>query len=1074
MLIRPRIRFIPFLIFVLSNIIFVKCISEKKERVASPKAEKGILNLENWDFKENGSVSLDGEWEFYWKQLVEPRQIDIDSDAPENEIVEANNAKSIDRKTPYIIVPGNWTSFKTNEISASEQGYATYRVTLRLKSNEKLALKLPPIGTAAKVFANGLRVAEIGKIGKSWEEVLPSYDSQVVAIPTDRQLVEILIHVSNFDYNKGGIWSSIKIGIPDTLQKEREKNLQLNFFLFGALLLMGIYHLGLYALQKKDKSTLYFGLFSILISIRPFIAGEYYLFSIFSWIIALRIEYLTMYLGVPLFLFFMASIFPEKSPTRMKFGVAALSIPLSLCVIFLPSFYFSQTLIVMQLIVLFAIAVVIYILTSAILRKKTGAKSFLSAFVIFAAIITNDILHDLEVIHTDHYTPYGFLIFIFSQAFFLSVRSSQAYNQIEKFAEILELKIIERTKELEIAKRKTEELSHLIKHLNETIGLQNIMSIISEYVKNKYKFDYHSLYILEAPAGEMKFAHANLPSALSDEARSSIEKSSFRLEASLAEDIYLKAFTKETPIFISIIDSKIRFKDKLLGLVDYQSILVVPIFLHNVPMGMLVFFSVMPNTLQNDDIAEFAILSEHLAGVIQNSHLLNQVQTEKEKALIAQSESEKQKEQTESLNQLVKSLNEKLDMNIIMKKVRKYVMENFNLNDYGLFSVNAEKTHIKLLDMTFPDSVESLDRQKMYDMQIPIQGKKGAHAFVFKTNKPFYAPTVQMKRIWDSVTDEELFVIQKNNIQSFLIVPLILDNEPIAILDFSNYLEKIKLSREDILRISILCEQLAGIIHGSNLFKQVQIEKEKNELERHKSEKLLLNILPKEIAEELKEKGTAEPEHYDSVSVLFTDFKGFTQIAESLSPKELVKDLDGCFVQFDKIMDKYGLEKLKTIGDSYMAAGGIPKKNSTHAIDCVLAALEIQDFMNLMKMLKEEAGSPYWELRLGIHSGPVIAGVIGEKKFAYDVWGDTVNTASRMESSGTTGKINISGATYELIQEFFECEYRGEVDAKHKGLIQMYYVLGLKKEYSVNEDGRVPNEKFLKLYKEANNYSFAT
>ena len=315
-----------------------------------------------------------------------------------------------------------------------------------------------------------------------------------------------------------------------------------------------------------------------------------------------------------------------------------------------------------------------------------------------------------------------------------------------------------------------------------------------------------------------------------------------------------------------------------------------------------------------------------------------------------------------------------------------------------------------------------------------------------------------------------MFVIEKFRIQSFLMVPLILQNKPIGILDFYNE-EKMNISKSDISRISILGEQLAGIIYSSNLFKQVQEEKEKALIaqkeavkERNKSEKLLLNILPEDVATELKEKGSTEPVLFESVSVLFTDFKGFTQIAEKLSASELVKELDSCFIQFDKITERNGMEKLKTIGDSYMCAGGIPKKNKTHAIDAILAGLEIQSFMTQMKEIKEITGDPYWELRLGIHSGPLVAGVIGEKKFAYDVWGDTVNTASRMESSSTPGKINISGTTYSLVKDFFEFEYRGKVNAKNKGEVDMYYVLGIRNEYSENSDKKTPNNKFWELY----------
>ncbi|MCK5840005.1 MAG: tetratricopeptide repeat protein, partial [Bacteroidales bacterium] len=168
--------------------------------------------------------------------------------------------------------------------------------------------------------------------------------------------------------------------------------------------------------------------------------------------------------------------------------------------------------------------------------------------------------------------------------------------------------------------------------------------------------------------------------------------------------------------------------------------------------------------------------------------------------------------------------------------------------------------------------------------------------------------------------------------------------------------------------------------------------------ERKKSDNLLLNILPEEIAAELKERGAATPRNYDHVSVLFTDFVGFTQVAELMTPQELIEELNKCFFEFDMIIDKHNLEKIKTIGDSYMCAGGIPVPNTTNPLDMVAAGLEIQKFMAKMKVEKEANGGSYWEIRLGIHTGPVVAGVVGKNKFAYDIWGDAVNTASRMES----------------------------------------------------------------------------
>jgi class 3 adenylate cyclase/Tfp pilus assembly protein PilF len=212
--------------------------------------------------------------------------------------------------------------------------------------------------------------------------------------------------------------------------------------------------------------------------------------------------------------------------------------------------------------------------------------------------------------------------------------------------------------------------------------------------------------------------------------------------------------------------------------------------------------------------------------------------------------------------------------------------------------------------------------------------------------------------------------------------------------------------------------------------------------EKDRSEELLLNILPAEVAEELKEKGFAEAKHFDEVTVLFSDFKGFTLMAEKLSPAELVHEIDFCFKKFDEITTKFGIEKIKTIGDAYMCAGGLPVSNKTNPTDIVKAALEIQSFMEILKTGRIKEDKPYFELRIGIHTGPVVAGIVGIKKFQYDIWGDTVNIASRMESSGAVGKVNISQMTYEKIRDQFECEYRGKIEAKNKGTVDMYFVNG--------------------------------
>ncbi len=222
-----------------------------------------------------------------------------------------------------------------------------------------------------------------------------------------------------------------------------------------------------------------------------------------------------------------------------------------------------------------------------------------------------------------------------------------------------------------------------------------------------------------------------------------------------------------------------------------------------------------------------------------------------------------------------------------------------------------------------------------------------------------------------------------------------------------------------------------------------RILSEKNKIiraEQERSENLLLNILPALVAEELKKQGKTSARYFEDVSVLFADFVGFSMIAETLTPQQLVSELDTCFQAFDQIIAKYNLEKIKTIGDAYMVAGGLPNGGGSQLRDMVNAAMEMQKWLSEWNVDRLRLKQPPFEARIGIHRGPVVAGVVGSKKFAFDIWGDTVNIASRIEAAGEGGKINISGEVFKVVGEYFPCHYRGKIAAKNKGEIDMYYV----------------------------------
>lgn len=277
--------------------------------------------------------------------------------------------------------------------------------------------------------------------------------------------------------------------------------------------------------------------------------------------------------------------------------------------------------------------------------------------------------------------------------------------------------------------------------------------------------------------------------------------------------------------------------------------------------------------------------------------------------------------------------------------------------------------------------------------------------------------------------------------------------DKIGLLEKESEIQQLKQKRQKVVIFASLSTILLVFLLAFGLYRRYNFIKETNRIieeEKNRSDSLLHNILPEETALELKQNGKVQAKKFDSVTVLFTDFKGFTHFAKDLTPEELVSSVDYYFSKFDEIIEKYGLEKIKTIGDSYMCAGGLPFATSDHSFKMILAAFEIAQFIEETKQNIVKNVTTF-DIRIGINTGPIVAGVVGIHKFAYDIWGDTVNVASRMESLSNPGRINISENTYELVKEVFKCKYRGEIEVKNRGMMKMYFVNGIKDQVFLDQ-----------------------
>ncbi|HAY37874.1 MAG TPA: hypothetical protein DCY53_00145 [Desulfobacteraceae bacterium] len=409
-----------FLILTGVFFLFLGACNHNFQEKTPPKAIKGILDLTDWNFKSDGAVDLSGEYEFYWKQHLGPS----DFDRP-----------ILPQKTGFITVPGFWNSYELNGEKLPGDGYATYRLKILFhEQKEHLALKFLSIGTAYTLFLNGQKTSSIGVAGKDGETTVPRYFPQVLNCKTEANQIELIFQVSNFHHRRGGLWEVVWLGEEKAIQRIKENELGFDLFLFGSIFIMGLYHLCLFTLKKKDRTFLYFSVFCFLVTLRLLATGERYIIHFFPnipWEVLIKIEYLSFYLSIPAFILFVQSFFPQEISKRILHLIVAIGLAFSCIALFTPSRIFSYTLQTYQIFTIIAIIYGVYVLIAASIRKRDGAFIFLLGFIILAFSAINDMMYAEKIIQTGYLAPLGLFIFIFSQAFLLSLRLTRAFENAE-------------------------------------------------------------------------------------------------------------------------------------------------------------------------------------------------------------------------------------------------------------------------------------------------------------------------------------------------------------------------------------------------------------------------------------------------------------------------------------------------------------------------------------------------------------------------------------------------------------------------------------------------------------------
>jgi len=796
--------------------------------VTSPKAVKGFLDLSGWNFNEK-TISIDGDWEFYWSRTLSE-----------------SNSNLLPLPDGYSTVPSSWRGFaKRDGQVLGGQGFATYRAVVRFPDNSPpLSLHALDESSSYRMFVNRELVAENGKFSKVAKEQVPSYTPKILDLPRVSGDTEILMEISNYHYAKGGFWESIEIGEKQNLYKKVIKTYQITSFIAGSIFLWGIYHLGLFWMRRKDQSALFLSLFCFFLVLRILTTGERLITDMFPGIdmgLLIRLEYTTFYIGTGVYAYFFRVTFPQTMSHRSIVLIIGSIVPFVLT-LFLPVYMFSDKVIYFQVLVILICIITLWAITKAFFMKINGTGLSILGFLFVFATLVNDILYNNNVINTMSLTPFGFLGFTIFQGYILSYNYTKAYNSTERLnielqtlKEGLEDLVFERTKELRESQERIQQFNEFAKALNSNLELETILKKVNDFFTKHIKTDSVVIFLTD-PSKELIYYYKSiLPNDFS--ALGSQRLRFLRFPMSQQSGFIYSVYKRIKPFRFSRIKKGNLTPSnlELAEIMEDRAGVIYPLKAKGEVIAlMLLFSSKKKNYVTKKDLSVIQSASETVATAILNAMLLDNINKERNLAEVAKIEMETARNEVLLLNEFTKKINSESQLDKIIDEMFKYINKTFYIDGAIIQLLDDSTKQLYTIRTSEPPNATAEQIEFSNKIRIPLNNKGGIIYKTYLRKKPFYMANFSESKL----TKMEDEILSKLNLRSFLILPILVQNEVIAMAYFTSYDHSLQLNKLDINRIAGFCDQIAGAILSSLLLRRTENEKKKVELARNEIHRL--------------------------------------------------------------------------------------------------------------------------------------------------------------------------------------------------------------------------------------------